>query len=55
MSNTSAQTVIELNIKYYRDLLKREMDSSKRQTIERLLAEEEANLAKLLAQKKGDK
>ena len=54
MSDTSARTIVELNIKYYRDLLKRETDSSKRQTIERLLAEEEAKLIKLLTSKKGD-
>jgi hypothetical protein len=53
MSNTSPRTIIELNVKYYRDLLKREMDPSKRQIIEKLLAEEEAKLAKLPAPQKG--
>lgn len=52
MSDTSVRTIIELNIKYYRDLLKSETAPSKRQTIERLLAEDEAKLAKLPAPKK---
>ena len=51
----SARTIIELNIKHFRDLLKTETDASKRQTIARLLAEEEANLAKLSRQeRKGE-
>jgi len=54
MSDASARTIIELNIKHYRDLLKRETDASKRQNIERLLAEEEAKLAKLPPSKKGN-
>jgi hypothetical protein len=53
MSDISARAIIELNIKHYRDLLKSEMDASKRQTIEKLLAEEEAKLAKLLPSNKG--
>jgi hypothetical protein len=48
------QTLIELNIKHYRELLKTETDASKRRTIARLLAEQEATLAKLLAEKNGD-
>jgi hypothetical protein len=40
----SARTIIELNIKHYQDLLKNEPDASKRQTIAKLLAEEEAKL-----------
>ena len=51
----SARTIMELNIKRYRDLLKSEKDASKRQTIARLLAEEEGKLAKLLAQEDKDK
>jgi len=39
--------IIELNIRHYRELLKTERDLSKRRTIEQLLAEEEAKLAKL--------
>lgn len=53
MSDTSARAIIELNIKHYRDLLKTETDPSKRRTIERLLLEEEAKLAKLPGSKKG--
>jgi hypothetical protein len=47
--------IIELNIGHYRDLLKTETDASKRQTISKLLAEEEANLAKLLTQEGKNK
>ena len=43
----SARTVIELNIKHYRRLLKTETDPEKRQTIAKLLAEEEAKLTAL--------
>ena len=50
----SARTIIELNIAYYRNLLKDEANASKRQAIAKLLAEEEAKLAKLLAQKDKD-
>jgi hypothetical protein len=50
-----ARTVIELNITYYRELLERETDGSKRQTIVKLLAEEEPKLAKLLADKSDEK
>jgi hypothetical protein len=49
-----ARTLIELNIKHYRELLKTETDASKRRTVARLLAEQEATLAKLLAEKNGD-
>jgi hypothetical protein len=49
--STSARTIIELNIQHFRDLLKSETDSSKRQAILRLLAEEEAKLAKLSSKK----
>jgi hypothetical protein len=37
--------VARLNIEHYRRLLAEETDDSRRQTIERLLAEEEAKLA----------
>jgi hypothetical protein len=43
--NVSARTIIELNIKHYRELLKTETHAAKRQTIARLFAEEEATLA----------
>jgi len=49
--STSARTIIELNIRHYRDLLKSETDPSKRRTILQLLAEEEAKLAKLSSKK----
>jgi hypothetical protein len=51
----AARTIIELNIKRYRELLNTETDPSKRQTIAKLLAEEEARLAKLAVEKKEDK
>ena len=52
--SVAVRTIIELNIKHYQDLLRSETDASKRQTIARLLAEEEAKLAKLLTEKNGD-
>jgi hypothetical protein len=51
----SVRMIIELNIKHYGGLLKTETDASKRQTISRLLSEEEAKLAKLLTQEDKDK
>jgi hypothetical protein len=53
--SASAQMIIELNIRHYRELLERETDASKRRVIANLLAEEEAKLAKLQADEKGDK
>ena len=50
----SARTIIELNIRHYRALLKTETDASKRETIARLLAEEEVKLAKLSQQERKD-
>ncbi len=41
---TSAREIAELNIRYYRDLLKTETNPKKRETITQLLAEEEAKL-----------
>jgi len=52
--DVGARAIIELNIRHYRDLLKCETDAAKRQPIERLLAEEEAKLAKLTTSKKSD-
>jgi hypothetical protein len=46
---TSPITIVQLNIDHYRKLLKNEIDESRRQTIAKLLAEESAKLAKLLA------
>jgi hypothetical protein len=51
----AARTVIELNIKHYWELLRTESDPSKRRTIAKLLAEEEARLARLPVEKKADK
>jgi hypothetical protein len=45
---------MELNIARYRNLLKEETNAAKRKIIVKLLAEEEAKLAKLLAQKDND-
>jgi hypothetical protein len=47
------RTIIELNIKHFQGLLRSETDAPKRQTIAKLLAEEEAKLAKLLSEEKG--
>ncbi len=46
---------MELNIEHYRELLKTDMEASKRQVISKLLSEEEARLASLLARKEKDK
>jgi hypothetical protein len=48
---SSPITIVQLNIEHYQNLLKTEADESKRRTIAKLLAEEEAKLAKLLAGK----
>jgi hypothetical protein len=45
------KTVAQLNIEHFKKLLAAEMDPVKRQTIERLLAEEEAKLALALTKK----
>jgi hypothetical protein len=45
------RTVAILNIEHFRTLLTTETDESRRQTLLRLLAEEEAPLAKLDAQR----
>ena len=45
------RTVAILNIEHFRTLLTTETDESKRQTLLRLLAEEEATLAELDAQR----
>jgi hypothetical protein len=47
------RTVADLNIAHFKKLLAAETDSVKRQTIERLLAEEEVKLARILAEKVG--
>ena len=53
--SVSVRMIIDLNIQHYRDLLKTETDASKWQTISKLLAEEEAKLAKLLTQEGKNK
>jgi hypothetical protein len=45
--SVSARTIVELNIRHYRGLLERETNSLKRETIAKLLAEEEAKLAEM--------
>jgi hypothetical protein len=47
------RTVADLNIAHFKKLLAAEMDPVKRQTIERLLAAEEAKLTRTLAEKAG--
>jgi hypothetical protein len=47
------RTVADLNIAHFKKLLAAETDPVKRQTIQRLLAEEEAKLARALADKAG--
>ena len=42
------KAVAQLNIEHYRKLLSTETDQTKRTTLQRLLAEEEAKLAALL-------
>jgi hypothetical protein len=47
------KTVADLNIAHFKELLAVETDPAKRQTIERLLAEEEAKLALAQVNKAG--
>lgn len=47
------RTVADLNIAHFRKLLSTEADPVKRQTLERLLAEEVAKLEHVQAAKKG--
>lgn len=47
------RTVADLNIAHFKRLLAAETDPVKRQTIERLLAEEEGKLERTLADKAG--
>ena len=53
--SVSVRMIIDLNIQHYRVLLKTETDASKRQSISKLLSEEEAKLAKLLTQESKNK
>ena len=43
----AARTIIELNIKHYRDLLRTETDLSKRTAAAKMLSEAEVKLAEL--------
>ncbi len=45
--------IAQLNIAYYREKLATEQDEAKRQTLLRLLAEEEAKLATALGSRRG--
>jgi hypothetical protein len=47
------KTVADLNIEHFRKLLSTEVDPVKRQTLTRLLAEEEAKLKRTQAPKEG--
>jgi hypothetical protein len=47
--------VANLNIEHYRKALTNEMDEAKRQTLARLLAEEETKLAALDREKQAEK
>ncbi len=48
---SSPITIVRLNIDHYEKVLKAESDKSKRRTIAKLLAEEKAKLAQLLARR----
>jgi hypothetical protein len=52
--SSSARTIVELNIGHFRQLLKTETDPAKRQVITKLLAEEEATLARLTSSEKEE-
>jgi hypothetical protein len=45
------KTIADLNIEHYQRLLASELDATKRETIGRLLAEEEAKLAEITKKK----
>lgn len=49
------RTVARLNIEHYRRLIAKETDETRRQTLQRLLAEEEAKLASLEASDKRNR
>jgi hypothetical protein len=51
--SSSPRTIIELNIRHFRELLETELDPAKRVTIKRLLAEQEQMLAALIKKKTG--
>lgn len=49
------RTIARLNIEHYRRLLAKETDETRRQMLQRLLAEEEAKLAGLQSPEKRDR
>lgn len=49
------RTIARLNIEHYRRLIAQETDETRRQTLQRLLAEEEAKLASLESQEKRNR
>ncbi len=51
--SSSPRTIIELNIRHFRELLETEQDPAKRDMIERLLAEQEQKLAVLIKKQGG--
>ena len=53
--SVSVRMIIDLNIRHYQNLLKTETDASKRQTISKLLFEEDVKLANLLTQESKNK
>jgi hypothetical protein len=49
----SARTIVELNIRHFREILETEKDPVKRETILRLLQEQEGKLADLAKKEPG--
>lgn len=49
------KTVVRLNIEHFREMLSRQLDEPTRQTVFRLLSEEEARFAALERDPKGRK
>lgn len=49
----SPRTIVELNIRHFRGLLETETDPTKRETIKRLLREQERILAVLTSKENG--
>lgn len=51
--SSSPREIVELNIRYFRELLETEQDPAKRETVTRLLAEHEQKLAALIKKQGG--
>lgn len=49
----SARSIVELNIRHFRGLLETEKDPAKRETIQRLLTEQERVLVELAKKETG--